>query len=212
MTGLPYGVRRRLAPYLLLCVAETGAVFAALACGALYGPRWLLLTGLFTSSLTLAVLGVIGERDTGKDAAWPLRPDGPRAYAPALVREVRAVDRATGRPAADRNAQSSVFEFDLTVVPEDRDPYRIRVRHPLDVQDLLHRDRAVVQYDPRQPWRVILPPNPPREAQARATHLDPDSLPTARSVRPTGLPSGAPVLLLGLALAAVVVTVVGTAG
>ncbi|WP_459246646.1 hypothetical protein [Streptomyces youssoufiensis] len=95
---------------------------AALACGALFGPRWLLLTGLFTGSLTLAVLGVVGERDTGKDAAWPLRPDGPRAYAPALVHGVRAVDRATG------------------------------------------------------------------------------------------LPSGAPVLLLGLALAAVVVTVVGTAG
>ncbi len=70
----------------------------------------------------------------------------------------------------------------------------------------------MVEYDPRQPWRVTLPPNPPPEQRARAARLDPDSVPTARPVRPTGLPPGAPILLLGLALAAVVVTAVGTAG
>ncbi len=37
--GPPRGVRRLLAPHLLLGVAVTGAVFAALACGALFGPR-----------------------------------------------------------------------------------------------------------------------------------------------------------------------------
>ncbi|MFE6779858.1 hypothetical protein [Streptomyces sp. NPDC057702] len=211
--GPARGPRRYLAPHLLLGIALTGVVFAALGHGALFGPRWLLLVGLVAGSLTLAAFGALAERDTTRDAAWPLRSEGPRAYAPALVHGVRAVSRVDGRPAADPHAQSSVFEFDLTVVPpEGRPPYRVRVRNPVDVQDLLHRDRAVVQYDPGQPWRVIIPSNPPAEWRARAARLDPAHLASARQLHPAGLPPAAPILALGLTAAAAFLALVRLAG
>ncbi|MFT2017316.1 hypothetical protein ACMA1D_15945 [Streptomyces sp. 796.1] len=206
MSTVPFTVRRLFTVLPLLSAAVTGLCLAALTVGAVSGPRWLLLVGLLTSALVLAAFGAIGEAGitTTQEVAWPLREGGPRAYAPAVVHRVRAVDRTTNGPAGDPRSPDSAFEFDLTVVPPaGHAPYRIRLRHPLDLQGLLHRDRAVVEYDPQQPWRVILPNNPPAEHRSQATHLP--APPPARTLHPKGLPPGALVLALGLVAGAALV-------
>ncbi|WP_326734084.1 hypothetical protein [Streptomyces sp. NBC_01022] len=89
----------------------------------------------------------------------------------------------------------------LTVVTDDLPPYRIEVRHPLDCQGLLHSSRAVVAYDPEQPWRVVIPSSPPREWPARANSLTP---PTAEVKRRVGAaPAGLRALASGVVIAAV---------
>ncbi|MFE4248397.1 hypothetical protein ACFRU3_02710 [Streptomyces sp. NPDC056910] len=63
------------------------------------------------------------------------------------------------------------------------------MRHARDVRGLLHRDRAVVEDDPRQPWRVVVPADPPGERSARALRLDPAA--DTKSGGPArGLPPG----------------------
>ncbi|RFC71267.1 hypothetical protein [Streptomyces sp. AcE210] len=49
------------------------------------------------------------------------------------------------------------------------------MRHPSDVQGLPRRDRAVVEYDPKRRWRVIVLAEPPGEWAARALRLDPEA-------------------------------------
>ncbi|MFF3628691.1 hypothetical protein [Streptomyces sp. NPDC002164] len=166
-------VRRFVNALSVLSVVAAGLAFAALVHGALDGPRWLLLVGLPATALALVVFGKVGELSQSDMLVRGLRPGGPRAFAPALVHEVRAVDKRTGRLARDGQSLESVFAFDLTVVPDGLPAYRVQVRHPLDVQGLLHRSRGVVEYDPEQPWRVVIPDNPPREWLARANGITP---------------------------------------
>ncbi|MFF9348925.1 hypothetical protein [Streptomyces sp. NPDC014734] len=160
----------------LLSVAAAGLAFTALVYGAVFGPRWLLMTGLPTSVLALVVFGKVDESSQSDVAARGLRSGGPRAFAPAVVHRVRAVNKETGRPMTDGRSLDSVFAFDLTVVPEGLPAYRVQVRHPLDVQGLLQRTRGVVEYDPEQPWRVVIPDNPPREWLARANGVTPPAV------------------------------------
>ncbi|MEV5978621.1 hypothetical protein [Streptomyces sp. NPDC052114] len=204
-------VRRFLAPPVLLGAVVVAAALATLAQGILGGTTWVLFVGLTGTALVLAVLGDFADTGHGPGTASGLRSGGPRAHAPAVVHSVRAVHKRSGAAVADGRAQSSVFAFDLTVVPEDAPAYRVVVRHPLDVQGLLHRNRAVVEYDPEQPWRVVVPNDPPRVWLARAQRLDDTAAHTAEGPA-RGLPAGAHVLVTGVVLAALLTAAVRLVG
>ncbi|MFJ2587246.1 hypothetical protein [Streptomyces sp. NPDC087538] len=183
----------------------TGLALAAVVQGALDGPRWLLIVGLPVTALALTAYGKAAEDMKSGVAAPALRSGGPRAFAPAVVNGVKAVNKKNGRTAIDGQAVDSVFAFDLTVMTDDLPPYRIEVRHPLDLQGLLHRSRAVVEYDPEQPWRVVIPNNPPREWLARAERLVPPAGEVKR--RAGGVPAGFRALVSGAVIAAVLLLV-----
>ncbi|WP_073785854.1 hypothetical protein [Streptomyces sp. CB01580] len=202
-------LRRFLTAFSLLSVVAAGLAFAALVHGALDGPRWLLLLGVPASALALVVFGKVGEPSRSDILVRGLRPGGPRAFAPALVHGVRAVDTRTGRLARDGQSLESVFAFDLTVVPDGLPAYRIQVRHPLDVQGLLHRPRGVVEYDPEQPWRVVIPDNPPREWLARANIVTPPAV-VKQSVAAS--PAGLWTFVASAAFAAVLLVLVRVLG
>ncbi|MEU2129514.1 hypothetical protein [Streptomyces sp. NPDC018352] len=188
----------------------TGLAVAAVVQGALDGPRWLLIVGVPVTALALTAYGRVAEDMKSGVAAPALRSGGPRAFAPAVVNGVKAVDKKNGRTATDGQAVDSVFAFDLTVMTDDLPPYRIEVRHPLDLQGLLHRSRAVVEYDPEQPWRVVIPDNPPREWLARAERLVPPVGEVKR--RAGGVPAGFRALVSGVVIAAVLLVLVRVLG
>jgi hypothetical protein len=183
----------------VVAVLLIGLSVAALVHAALDGPRWLLLVSVPVTSLILTVLGDLAD-PTGTNSAMPPRSGRPRAFAPALVNGVRTVDKKTGRPVRDGRSVESVFAFDLTVMADELPAYRIRVCHPLDLQGLLHKSRAVVEYDLEQPWRVAVADNPPREWLARANAATP---PAAVKEPSSRIPSGLWTLLMGVGLAAV---------
>ncbi|MEV0279366.1 hypothetical protein AB0I22_23670 [Streptomyces sp. NPDC050610] len=210
MTPATRFVRQFFSPVALLTAVPVGAAFAALVRGAVEGPFWLLLIGLSVTSLALAFLGGVAE--SGQHGrAVELRAGGRRAYAPALVNSVRAVHKDTGRTVLDPRDQKTVFAFDLTVVPDDMPAYRVEVRHPLDLQDLLHRKYGVVEYDPRHPWRVVVPNNPPGEWTARAQRLDPETVRPASGPSPA-LPAGSQILVLGAVVAGLFLWLLWTVG
>ncbi|MEU0634420.1 hypothetical protein [Streptomyces sp. NPDC005989] len=188
----------------------TGLALAAVVQGALDGPRWLLIVGLPVTALALTAYGRVAEDMKSGVAAPALRSGGPRAFAPAVVNGVKAVNKKNGRTVTDGQAVDSVFAFDLTVMTDDLPPYRIEVRHPLDLQGLLHRSRAVVEYDPEQPWRVVIPDNPPREWLARAECLVPPVGEVKR--RAGGVPAGFRALVSGVVIAAVLLVLVRVLG
>ncbi|TXS76171.1 hypothetical protein [Streptomyces sp. sk2.1] len=204
-------LRRFFSLFAVVSVLGTGLLLTAVVQGAVDGPRWLLLLALPATALALTAFGKVAESATSGLASPGLRAAGPRAFAPAVVNGVKAVNRADGRSVADGRAGNSVFVFDLTVVADDLPPYRIEVRHPLDLQGLLHKSRAVVEYDPEQPWRVVVPNNPPREWLARAQVL---TAPTGE-VRTSGggtFPTGSRTLAAGVVLAAVLLVLIRVLG
>ncbi|MFJ7254968.1 hypothetical protein ACIQWV_20860 [Streptomyces sp. NPDC098085] len=202
-------LRRLFSSLRLVAALLAGLSFAALAQGAMDGPRWLLLTGVPATALVLTILGGVAEPLRTNIAMSGLRSGGPRAFAPAVVNGVRTVDKKTGRPVLDGRSVESVFAFDLTVMPDGLPAYRVQVIHPLDLQGLLHRSRAVVEYDPEQPWRVAIPADPPREWLARANSASP---PAEVKKRADGFPAGFRTLVTGAVLAAVLLVLVRLLG
>ncbi|MFJ4575994.1 hypothetical protein ACIP4W_32185 [Streptomyces sp. NPDC088846] len=202
-------LRRLFSSLRLVTALLAGLSFAALAQGAMDGPRWLLLTGVPATALVLTILGGAAEPLRTNIAMSGLRSGGPRAFAPAVVNGVRTVDKKTGRPVLDGRSVESVFAFDLTVMPDGLPAYRVQVIHPLDLQGLLHRSRAVVEYDPEQPWRVAIPADPPREWLARANSASP---PAEVKKRADGFPAGFRTLVTGAVLAAVLLVLVRLLG
>ncbi|MER6723505.1 hypothetical protein [Streptomyces halstedii] len=182
----------------------TGCALAALVHGAWDGPRWLLLVGLNLTVLILVVLDLTERVDPG-GAALPLRPGGRNSYAPAVVHGTRAVHRDPRLTARDARSPDTAFEFDLTVLPDARPPYRIKVRYPLDLQNARERGVMVVEYDTRQPWRVAVPPRPPSVLAARAVSLGPPEAEAERVVAPRRAPR---VLVGGAVVAAVLLALV----
>ncbi|MFE0172848.1 hypothetical protein ACFWZ2_11065 [Streptomyces sp. NPDC059002] len=211
MTALTPSARGFAALPVLAGAAVVAVALATLAQGLIGGTTWVLLTGLTATALVLTVLGGLADDGYGPGVAAGLRSGGPRAYAPAVVHSVHAEERRTGAAVLDGRDRNSVFVFDLTVVPDEGPAYRVAVRHPLDLQDLLHRDRAVVEYDPQQPWRVVLANDPPRTWLARAQRLDEETARVAPGPA-RGLPPGAHVLATGAVLAALLVVLVRLAG
>ncbi|GGT32252.1 hypothetical protein GCM10010207_35240 [Streptomyces atratus] len=202
-------LRRLFSSLRLVAALCIGLSFAALIQGAMDGPRWLLLAGIPATVLVLTILGDVAEPLRTDIAMSGLRSGGPRAFAPAVVNGVKTVDKRTGRPVLDGRSVESVFAFDLTVMPDELPAYRVQVIHPLDLQGLLHRSRAVVEYDPEQPWRVVIPGNPPREWLARANSVSP---PAEVKERVGGFPAGFWTLVMGVALAAVLLVLVRLLG
>ncbi|WP_327350023.1 hypothetical protein OG772_33205 [Streptomyces sp. NBC_01321] len=203
-------LRRFFRLFIVVSALGTGLALAAVVQGAVDGPRWLLMLALLVTALALTAYGRAAEDMKSGIAAPGLRSGGPRAFAPAVVNGVKAVNKENGRPVADGQAVKSVFAFDLTVVTDELPPYRIEVRHPLDLQGLLHRSRAVVEYDPEQPWRVVIPNNPPREWLARANSLVPPTAEVKR--RAGGVPAGFRALASGVVIAAVLLVLVRVLG
>ncbi|WP_326764007.1 hypothetical protein OG978_04980 [Streptomyces sp. NBC_01591] len=208
-TSLASSLRSFFRLFTVVSAIGTGLALTAVVQGAVDGPRWLLMLGLPVTALALTAFGRVAE-DMKSGVAPGLRSGGPRAFAPAVVNGVQAVNKENGRPATDGQAVKSVFAFDLTVLTDDLPPYRIEVRHPLDLQGLLHRSRAVVEYDPEQPWRVVIPNNPPREWLARANSLTPPTAEVKR--RGGGVPAGFRALVSGVVIAAVLLVLVRVLG
>lgn len=192
-------LRMLLSSLRLAAVLLIGLSVAAMVHGALDGPRWMVVTGVPVTALILTILGDMAD-PMGTNSAMRPRSGGPRAFAPAVVNGVKTVDKKTGRPVRDGRSVNSEFAFDLTVMPDGLPAYRLRVCHPLDLQGLLHKSRAVVEYDPEQPWRVVVADNPPREWLARADAATPPAVVKEPS---SGIPSGLWTLLMGVGLAAV---------
>ncbi|MFF3172155.1 hypothetical protein ACFVQ0_06000 [Streptomyces sp. NPDC057900] len=157
----------------------TGGAVTALVQGAVDGPRWLLLIGLNATVTALVLVDLVSRVSRAGIAPGP-RAGRPRSFAPAVVHGVRAFNRATGRASGDPASPETAFEFDITVMPEDGKPFRVRLRHPLDVQDARGRRSMVVEYDPGEPWRVSVPTHPPTEWVRRARQLDPAGPPGPR--------------------------------
>ncbi|GAA2094031.1 hypothetical protein GCM10009801_61730 [Streptomyces albiaxialis] len=167
-----------------------GVALAVLVHGFSEGVLWMRIVGLAAASLMLLALSWAVEL-SATGYASPPREGVPRAYAPAVVRSARSVDDPRG-------VHRGMFLFELTVHPEGRRPFGVRVLHPLDLQGLTRRRAAVVEYDPRRPWRAALPADPPWEWAARAEALaaeDEGSVPPPAAAR---IPPGFPVLVIGL--------------
>lgn len=195
-------------PRAVLLGLLAGGALTALVHGAVDGPRWLLLLGLNATVLVLVVVDLI-SRVSRAGIAPGLRAGGARAFAPAVVHGVRAVHTASGRASGRPASPDTTFEFDLTVAPGDRDPFRVKVLHPLDAQDAGNRRSMVVEYDPGQPWRVIVALRPPAEWARRAGELERTGLSGARLEPPR---PELRVLGLGAVTAALLLTLIQLAG
>ncbi|MFB8415276.1 hypothetical protein ACFC63_07130 [Streptomyces albidoflavus] len=211
-------LRALFGPSALLGALPVGAALTALGLGLTGGGRWLLLGAAATAG-ALLLLAAVAESGNGGASLAP-RPGRPTSYSPAHVHGVQVVHAGSGRALRDSDgrAQGTLFVFDLTVVPAGRAPYRVLVRHPLDVQGLAGRGKdgvpvtAVVAHDPEEPWRTVLPASPPPRERRRARELAAAPVPAAPPVTRTGLPAGAPLLVLGVLYAGVVVALVRVAG
>ncbi|MEE1791968.1 hypothetical protein PUR28_14495 [Streptomyces sp. BE308] len=195
-------------PRAVLAAVITGGALTALVHGALDGPRWLMLVGLNLTVLVLVAVDLT-SRVTLSGFALDLRPQGPRAFAPAVVHGVRAVNRDPRLPALDPRSPDTAFAFDLTVVPATGEPYRVTVRHPLDVQNARNNGSMVVEYDPEQPWRVIVPTRVPEQSAEQARGL---TLTGPRAERITPRRPEVRVLGLGTLIAAALLAVIRLTG
>ncbi|MCX4965566.1 hypothetical protein OHA98_12100 [Streptomyces sp. NBC_00654] len=195
-------------PRALLAAVLSGGALTALAHGALDGPRWLLLVGLNLTVLVLVAVDLV-SRVAPAGTALDLRSGGPSAFAPAVVHAVRVVSKDAGLPALDPRSPDTVFAFDITVMPGTRPPYRVTVRHPLDLQDARNRRSMVVRYDPEQPCRVSVPVRVPEELSRRAENLEQRATPAER-IEPRRPERR--VLGLGALIAAVLLTVIRLTG
>ncbi|NUV76007.1 hypothetical protein [Streptomyces fungicidicus] len=212
-------LRALFGPHSLWGALPVGAALTALGLGLTGGGRWLLLLGAAATAGALFLLAAVAEAGNGGASAAP-RPGRPTSYAPAHVHGVRVVHAGSGRTLRDSDgqAQGTLFVFDLTVVPAGRAPYRVLVRHPLDVQGLAGQGKdgtpvtAVAAYEPEEPWRTVLPASPPPRERQRARALAAAPVPTASPVTRVGLPAGASLLVLGVLYAGAVVALVRAAG
>ncbi|MEU3481534.1 hypothetical protein ACI2LO_21610 [Streptomyces sp. NPDC033754] len=183
-------LRRVLAPGTLLVAAPAAVVVTAFVHAALDGPRWIMMLGLNGTIALLFALGTARLR-----------------HRPGVARSLPSGQGAVHAPARlhSLTARGTDFVFDLTVLPEGGDPYRIEVQQPIDLQDVRIHRAALVRLDPRRPWRVDLPPRPPAAELARArAAARTDDLPAAPRLR-TPAP-GTPALVAGAALTAVFLT------
>ncbi|MER7948137.1 hypothetical protein ABTY59_12215 [Streptomyces sp. NPDC096079] len=191
--ALPALLRLLVAPATLLAavpgtLAATGFVLAALD-----GPRWIMMLGLNGTVALLVALGRARLSHRPGVAGGPV-PTGRAAHAPALLNAL--------------TTRGTAFVFDLTVRPERGAPYRIEVEHPLDLQDVRVHRAALVRHDPRRPWLVDLPQDPPAAALARARAAAGDPAPAPRLWSP---PPGTPALLVTVVLTTVLVSLLATA-
>lgn len=188
-------LRTLVAPGTLLAAVPATLAVTGLLRGALDGPRWIMMLGLDGTVALLVALGAARLNHRPGTARGPV-PDEGAAHAPARLNAL--------------TTRGTAFVYDLTVRPERGAPYRIEVEHPLDLQDVRVHRAALVRHDPRRPWLVDLPQDPPAAALARARAA-------ARTEDPTPAPPlwtpppGTPALLVTAVLTTVLTTLLATA-
>ncbi|KQX55741.1 MULTISPECIES: hypothetical protein [unclassified Streptomyces] len=189
-------LRQAAAPATLVTAVPAAVATTALVHGVLEGPRWAMMLGLNGTVALLVVLGQARLRHRPGVARGPVTgPDA--AHSPARLHAL--------------TTRGTSFVFDLTVLPDAGDPYRIEVEHPLDLQHVHVHRAAVVRHDPRRPWRVDLPQHPPAAAlsRARADAARAEDIPPAARLR---VPApGTAALTIAVLLAAVLTTALAMA-
>ncbi|MEF9886085.1 hypothetical protein [Streptomyces sp. P9-A4] len=189
-------LRQAAAPATLGTAVLAAVAATALAHGVFEGPRWVMMLGLNGTVALLVALGLARLRHRPGVARGPVSGPG-AAFAPARLHSL--------------TTRGTAFVFDLTVLPDGGEPYRIAVEHPLDLQHVHVHRAGVVRHDPRRPWRVDLPQHPPTAAlsRARAAAARADDVPPAARLR---VPApGATALAVTALLTAVLMTVLALA-
>ncbi|MFI1224171.1 MULTISPECIES: hypothetical protein [unclassified Streptomyces] len=175
----------------------TGAALAALVVGLILKDAPVYGTG----GVVLAALIVVAALGSRRG-----EPEEPPAGRIALARIEDL--RATSGEMAD-----VPVEFRLTVAPEGRSAYRVKISQQINLVDIpSYRPRgiAVVEYHPEKPWDVRIITRPTPEWSRRAEDAEIDSAPESTLVHDPGLGEGSwcmLVLFAFLACAALVVLV-----
>ncbi|MGW8763016.1 hypothetical protein ACWGN5_11025 [Streptomyces sp. NPDC055815] len=188
-------LRLLVAPATLLAAVPGTLAATGLVHGALDGPRWIMMLGLNGTAALLVALGAARLNHRPGVAHGPV-PAERAAHSPALLNGL--------------TTRGTAFVFDLTVRPERGAPYRIEVEHPLDLQDVRVHRAALVRHDPRRPWLVDLPQDPPAAELARARAAA-RTEPPPRAAHLWSPPPGAPALLLTGVLTAALMTLLAVA-
>ncbi|MFI1843363.1 hypothetical protein ACH439_14695 [Streptomyces microflavus] len=170
-------VRRRSAVRVLLAAlrltvvsAVTGGALAALVVAVIIKDVPVFLTG----GGVLVVLILIGVAAGRRSPAGEEPPAGRIAL--ARIEDLRA----TSGESAD-----VPVKFRLTVAPDDRPAYRVKIEQHINLVDIpAYRPRgiAVVEYHPDEPWKVLIVTRPTAEWSRRAEDAEIDSAPESTLV------------------------------
>lgn len=170
-------VRRRSAVRVLLAAlrltvvsAVTGGALAALVVAVIIKEVPVFLTG----GGVLVVLILIGVVAGRRSPAGEEPPAGRIAL--ARIEDLRA----TSGESAD-----VPVKFRLTVAPDDRPAYRVKIEQHINLVDIpAYRPRgiAVVEYHPDEPWKVRIVTRPTAEWSRRAEEAEIDSAPESTLV------------------------------
>ncbi|MFJ7062490.1 hypothetical protein ACIQVA_33065 [Streptomyces microflavus] len=158
--------------------AVTGAALAALVVAVIMKDVPVFLTGGGVL-VVLILVGVLAGRRS------PAREEPPAGrIALARIEDLRA----TSGESAD-----VPVKFRLTVAPEDRPAYRVKIDQPINLVDIpAYRPRgiAVVEYRPDEPWNVRIVTRPTPEWSRRAEEAEIDSAPESTLVADPGVSEG----------------------
>ncbi|WP_233841709.1 hypothetical protein [Streptomyces sp. 2R] len=170
-------VRRRSAVRVLLAAlrltvvsAVTGGALAALVVAVIIKDVPVFLTG----GGVLVVLILIGVVAGRRSPAGEEPPAGRVAL--ARIEDLRATSGETA---------DVPVKFRLTVAPDDRPAYRVKIEQHINLVDIpAYRPRgiAVVEYHPDEPWKVLIVTRPTAEWSRRAEEAEIDSAPESTLV------------------------------
>ncbi|MFF0257935.1 hypothetical protein ACFYR2_03725 [Streptomyces microflavus] len=150
--------------------AVTGGALAALVVAVIIKDVPVFLTG----GGVLVVLITIGVVAGRRSPAGEEPPAGRSAL--ARIEDLRA----TSGESAD-----VPVKFRLTVAPDDRPAYRVKIEQHINLVDIpAYRPRgiAVVEYHPDEPWKVLIVTRPTAEWSHRAEEAEIDSAPESTLV------------------------------
>ncbi|MER6192334.1 hypothetical protein [Streptomyces cyaneofuscatus] len=158
--------------------AVTGGALAALVVAVIIKDVPVFLTG----GGVLAVLILIGVLAGRRSPAGEEPPAG-------RITLARIEDlRATSGESAD-----VPVTFRLTVAPDDRPAYRVKIEQHINLVDIpAYRPRgiAVVEYHPDEPWKVLIVTRPTAEWSRRAEEAEIDSAPESTLVTSPDMSEG----------------------
>ncbi|MFI1577054.1 hypothetical protein [Embleya sp. NPDC020630] len=174
-----------------------GVIGAALGCfvaGCILESWRLCVVGVGLFLFNMAAWAVRGRLQEARDVRAPAR----------LALAVIESRRALGSDTAD-----IPVEFELTVAPDERTAYRVKMRQDLnlvDIPDYRPRGVVVVEYRPDDLWDVKLVTEPTEEWARRASVETVDSAPVSAMVEaPRGDGAFCLLVLLGLLVGAGIV-------
>lgn len=160
----------RAALRLTVASAVTGGALAALVVAVIIKDVPVFLTGGGVLVVLIAIGVVAGRRSP----AGEVPPAGRIAL--ARIEDLRA----TSGESAD-----VPVKFRLTVAPDDRPAYRVKIEQNINLVDIpAYRPRgiAVVEYHPDEPWKVLIVTRPTAEWSRRAEEAEIDSAPESTLV------------------------------